>query len=345
MNWTTATPYGYAGSLVVDGDVAHFRLELPSPFELTTGGRAPSLWTNPLHTLTRPFQKWIEDGTPEIGDIVYCAASFPGKPNQYIPFALSIAPHPPSLREPFLLPGTICLFPGYGWRGVSNPRRGTMALHHITIRESSSKEVHTYTHGRREGEKERTFTRVRLAESDRPDFIHLATTWIGTLDSVDQIGVAEVEVPTIRARKRPRLVGAFVNNGILLDNVTAPQEIMRVPNHLKSVFFLSTHPPADDELGELIRFSEFVGGLMRDPPVQPIEYNGPRRFSAASFDLGGAGRGGLYRHLVHLRGVLPGRTRADVSIAGVVAEVPTAAWMRRLDDNQLARRLRKLEGA
>ena len=274
----------------------------------------------------RPFNRWIRTGSPHVGRLLYNVANFTGIAGDYIPFALTVAPHPPTTRNARYLPGTVCLFPGYGWSGVNGKRVvGRQKLHHITMRETDNGNIVAYAH-LKNAQDEPDRKRRRLRVTPETDFLHLTTSWIGSLSALDQAGFAQMGVDELLSRVTPSVVHYRGGKGVLRDVIRFSEILRNEPNHLKSIFFLARRPPEEIEMDAILRFTIEVEGYLTESPVLPnAGYDGQVSLGATSFDLRSPGQACEFPFLVHLRGVLPGKLRNDFSVAAFPAELPARA--------------------
>lgn len=347
--WARSSALRARVTTVNDGASAWLGAELPFPYEFVTHQRP--VWVNDIkHVLFRPFHDWIASGNVRLGTIAYVLGEIESVPRPKVLYAVSMAPHPASLRDPRLLPGTLCLFPGYAGSQMVSADGTVSRLHHVTVRETAAGRIEAYYHGLTASDESLRRPRNILVDEDTAHHLHVLTAWFGNPDNFASAGTGRVPLPPVRLRGAiPRGIGPEPQILALHDSVRIPHEQSGVSSHFYSAFLLARELPTKATISELFRtLKDYETGT--SAPGQGTSYTGPIELSAQSIDLQAAmpasdRRVGnpLYRYLLHVRGILPGRVGGKFAMAAFPSQIPTRADFMRLGPEGIARLRAQME--
>lgn len=313
-------------------------VEAPFPYEQVVGRPCP-VTHDERHVLVRPFEMWLNRATPEVGQVIYSLMTVGDQ--RIIPFAISIAAHPTTLPSPSLLPGTICVFPGFPG-DMLHPMFGQVRLLHATVREATGRRIVVYSHCLRpSGQRERSPTR-RKVDSTSADFLHLLSAWYRSPAFIDHAGNAQIEIARDATRAMPQLIGNVQEGRVFVDRLVLGPDPRLRSGFLRSIFLLARRMPDEEEMREIVQFAVDAERTAAKNPAVPLAATAV--LGASAIDLSELGIQAEYPLFVHVRGVFAGSVALNVGIAPFVGELPTRRWFAGLDPGvraEIARRMRR----
>lgn len=298
-----------------------FVVTAPSPYTVYSGNEAP-LNRGTGNALLRPYEQLLEHGKPDVGRVQYYMVRI-GDDIRTL-FALSLCDHNSSLRSPHLLPGRIFLYPGFGQEGAIHGASGERVTpHHITIRETAGGIVSYMTARRADGSKFRSPTVRELPVPG--SILHVASARVSGPRFLEPAGIAAAPIrPHVR---RARAGKDFLPQNLVqnhwLDDIEAPKELTEGAHHLWMIIVLTEERPRDEDLVRTIRWLKFTESR-NGKEIVPRDYDGNTSFSATGVDLHALGIKSRYRHLVTIRGIVPGSIPSGTFMFAFPSVIPPA---------------------